>query len=157
VQPAGELDEVLAGVVGRERVEAQFAQQREYPVLPRADPLTTQLHDGTRVAGDRCVEGAAANPVAGLQDPNLVPAGGQFMRGDQARHPGPDHHHVRLVHGRLPRSAGESQHGIYRDIRPALGGLTPSGRPVARPDVTFSYICKRLEPTADLVRVDRAT
>ena len=78
--------------MGREGLEPQLGDQRQDPVLGRADPLGADL-DHLAVA-DRLVERPAADPVARLEHDHVAAAGAQLARRREPGEPGPDDDHI---------------------------------------------------------------
>ena len=78
--------------VGGEGLQPELADQRQDPVLGRADPLAPDL-DHLAVA-DRLVQGAPADPVARLEHADVAPGGAQRPGGAETRQAGPDHRYV---------------------------------------------------------------
>ena len=88
------LEDVLAGAVGREGLEPELADQRDHPVLGRADPLGADL-DHLAVA-DRLVQRPAADPVAGLEHDHVAAGGAQLAGRRQPGEAGADDDDVRV-------------------------------------------------------------
>ena len=80
---------MLAVVVGRVELQAQLLHQFQCPVLGRADPLAAHLDHLAAGVRDLPVQRAAADPVPGLQNRDVI-AGGTA-----ARWPPPDRRHLR--------------------------------------------------------------
>ena len=88
--------DVVAGVIGVERADAEVLGQREHAVLGRADELSTRL--GDVAAPEVVVQHPAAHPVARLQHHDPVAVGGQPTGGGEPGQPGADHGDVGVQH-----------------------------------------------------------
>ena len=84
-------------VVARERPDAELVRERQHAVLGRADPLSAELDD--RAVGERVVEGAAADAVAGLQHEDAAALLLESARRGQAGEAGPDDDDINGLHG----------------------------------------------------------
>src|SRR5262249_30532851 len=78
-----EAQEVVAGVVRRERLEPELRGELGHAELRRADPLTAEL-DG-RAVRQLVVEHPTSDADTGLEHDDLSAGGSEIARRDQAR------------------------------------------------------------------------
>jgi hypothetical protein len=99
--PVADVQQMLAGAVGGERLEPELGGELRHAQLGRADPLAAGLDDGP--VGQLVVEDAAAHPVPGLEHHDLFARGHEVAGGDQTCDPGAHDDDVRFDpfrHGR---------------------------------------------------------
>ena len=90
---AVEVQDSLAGVVCRERRDAQLRRERIDPVLRWSGPLAAHLDDAALAV--LLVDDAAAHAVAGLEQQYRPPGGDEFTGGDKAGEASTHHQDVR--------------------------------------------------------------
>ena len=79
---------MVALLVAREGAHAELVGERQHAVLRRPDPLPAELDD--RAVGERVVEDAPADAVAGLQHDDAAALLLEAAGGGQAGEAGPD-------------------------------------------------------------------
>ena len=76
-------------------------------VLGRPDPLAAELHQVLGTVADRLAQGAAAHPVAGLEELDVQARAGELARRSQAREARTDNQDVAVMHRRKYRRPGD--------------------------------------------------
>ena len=118
--PAAEHEDVVALVVGGERVDAERIGEREQTILGGSDVLAAELGDHAWLYA--MVEHTTAHAIAGLEQANLDARARQPLGGGQPGQPGPHHGHVHLAPA-PPAPAGRGQLGRQECSR--AGGRRP--------------------------------
>jgi hypothetical protein len=118
--PAVEVQDRLAGVIGRERAYAKLGGQGENAILGRPGVLAAHL-DNIAVP-DRLADDPAADPVPGLQHHHRAPRLDQVTRCGKTCQASPDDDHVgRCAH--LPIHRRDMHRSSYRHAgQPARAG-----------------------------------
>ena len=91
---AAEVEHVLAGVVGRERADAELLDERDHAPLRRADERRAEIRHVTCAGSQRATQTATPDALARLHDDDRPPAAAQLPRGGEPREPRADHDDV---------------------------------------------------------------
>ena len=83
--------------MGGEGRQTEIGREGVHTVLRRPHPLTAELDDVLRTVADRMGQDAPANPVAGLQHPDVEAPARQVASGREPGQAGTDDHHVAVM------------------------------------------------------------
>ena len=109
--PVHQIDEILLGVARQRR----FAEVR----IAREEGVGTGLMVGEVAATAAANEDLAARFLGVVQQQHGAPPVASLGRTHQAGRPGPDHHHIKLLHHHTP---------IKRKTAPAKGAVMAASR-----------------------------